>query len=106
MYIESAQLSERHADIKFVPSFAPSMPSFMSWASSGSDVGGADAANDAMYERHGSYVLKDLQSETCTWVRIPGSYSRQQNSKLLNLHRCIDAVTFRVADHHFIFETD
>lgn len=106
MYIESAQLSERHADIKFVPSFSPTAPSFMSWASSASDVTGADAANDALYERQGSYVLKDLHSELGTWVRIPGSYARQQHSKLLNLHRCIDAVTFRVAEHHFIFETD
>ena len=39
-------------------------------------------------------------------MRIPGSYSRHQNSKLLNLHRCIDSVTFRVGDHRFIFETD
>jgi len=63
MYIESALLSERHADIKFVPSFAPSMPSFMSWATTstgGLDVANGDSANEAMYDRQGSYILKDL----------------------------------------------
>ena len=43
---------------------------------------------------------------TGTWVRIPGAFSRQQHHRLLNLHRCLDTVTFRVAEHHFVFETD
>ena len=80
------------------------MPSFMSWGSvSEAEPSSPDTPSP---DRQGSYVLKDLHSETGTWVRIPGSFSREQNSRLLNLHRCIDVVTFRVAEHHFIFETD
>ena len=59
-----------------------------------------------MVQRHGSYVLKDLNSESGTWVRIPGAFSNEQHPKLLNLHKCIEQVTFRVANNHFIFETD
>ena len=51
-------------------------------------------------------MLKDLGSESGTWVRIPGAYCRQQHKNLLNLHRCIDSVTFKVSENHFIFETD
>ena len=59
-----------------------------------------------MVQRHGSYVLKDLNSESGTWVRIPGAFSNEQHPKLLNLHKCIEQVTFRVANNQFIFETD
>ena len=71
-----------------------------------SDLDGEQSGVEAMVQRHGSYVLKDLNSELGTWVRIPGAFSNEQNSKLLNLHKCIEQVTFRVADNHFIFETD
>ena len=107
MYIESAGLSERHADIKFQPSQMQSMQSFQSFATSvaSSELDSPNGA-DPLYMSHGNYVLKDLHSETGTWVRIPGAFSREQHLKLLNLHRCIDAVTFKVGPNHFIFETD
>ena len=38
MYIESANLSERHADIKFHPTYVKSFASFASFASSTSDI--------------------------------------------------------------------
>ena len=76
MYIESANLSERHADIKFIPSFAPSMPSFKSFASSTSDLE-SQPSSDSVFEKQGVYILKDLASETGTWVRIPSSFSRE-----------------------------
>jgi len=41
MYIESADLSERHADIKFHPSYVQSMPSFASFATSIADIDSA-----------------------------------------------------------------
>jgi len=105
MYIESADLSERHADIKFHPTYLQSMHSFKSFASSLSEFD-SSTSNDTYINRQGSYVLKDLNSETGTWVRIPGAFARAQHQKLLNLHKCIDTVTFRVANHSFIFETD
>lgn len=105
MYIESADLSERHADIKFHPSYVQSMPSFASFASSLADIDAATGV-ETIYHRHGSYVLKDLNSQGGTWVRIPSSFSREQNTKLLNLHKCLDAVTFKVGENQFIFETD
>ena len=85
MYIESAGLSERHADIKFQSTYMQSMQSFQSFATS---VASSDAESGAesLYLRHGSYVLKDLQSESGTWVRIPGAFCREQHQKLLNLH--------------------
>ncbi len=76
MYIESADLSERHADIKFHPTYVQSMPSFASFASSLSDSNDA-SGRETVYHRHGSYVLKDLNSESGTWVRIPGAFSRE-----------------------------
>ena len=107
MYIESAELSERHADIKFHPTYVQTMQSFTSFATSvaSSDME-SSSGTEALYQRHGSYVLKDLSSETGTWVRIPSAFSREQHSKLLNLHKCLDTVTFRVGANHFIFETD
>ena len=41
MYIESADLSERHADIKFHPSYVQSMPSFALFATSIADIDSA-----------------------------------------------------------------
>jgi len=57
-------------------SFAPSMPSFKSFATSTSDVSSV-TGGESFFDKQGTYVLKDLNSETGTWVRIPGSFSRE-----------------------------
>ena len=94
MYIESADLSERHADIKFHPTYVQSLQTFQSFATSvasSSDIcDGEQSGVEAMLQKHGSYVLKDLNSETGTWVRIPGAFSSEQHGMLLNLHKCIE----------------
>ena len=50
MYIESAGLSERHADIKFHPTYMQSMSSFQSFATSmaSSDGDGGESGVEAM----------------------------------------------------------
>lgn len=50
--------------------------------------------------------MKDLDSERGTWVKIPGAFAREQHTKLINLHKCLDTVTFRAGPNHFIFETE
>ena len=39
-------------------------------------------------------------------MKIPGAFAREQHTKLINLHKCLDTVTFRAGPNHFIFETE
>ena len=50
-------------------------------------------------------MLKDCNSQTGTWVRIPNSFAFEQNGNLINLHDSLDRI-FKVDQHLFVFELD
>ena len=74
MYIEAAELSERHADIKFQSTI------LLEHQESNSSEA------EMEFAKKGQYFLKDCNSESGTWTRIPNSFSVQQNELLINLH--------------------
>lgn len=76
MYIESADLSARHAMIRF----------------SNTSSNGVDS------DGQGSYILSDCNSETGTWVRPRQTFAEFQNSKLLQLHENLNR-EFSVGPH-------
>lgn len=109
MYIESANLAERHADIKFLElngstsnghhlqqhqhqnqnhltntTFSSFYQSFAS-----SMAGDSEYSEFNDFSRNGNYILTDLsgaEPDKGTWVRIPSSFAKTQNSALINLH--------------------
>ena len=91
MYIEAAELSERHADIKFQCPLQIQSQNSLEY--------------ELEFARRGHYMLKDCNSQSGTWIRIPNSFAKEQNDKLINLHESLDR-TFKVDQHKFVFELD
>ena len=91
MYIEAAELSERHADIKFQCPLQIQSQNSLEY--------------ETEFARKGQYVLKDCNSQSGTWTKIPNSFASEQNSMLINLHESLDRI-FKVDQHHFVFELD
>ena len=91
MYIEAAELSERHADIKFQCPLQIQSQNSLEY--------------ETEFARKGQYVLKDCNSQSGTWTKIPNSFASEQNSMLINLHESLDRI-FKVDQHHFVFEPD
>lgn len=79
MYIESAELSFRHASIKYTDL---------------SYLYGVD-------EGQGVYTLSDCSSDTGTWVKLKQTYTELQNGKLLELHSALSQ-QFWVGQHRFV----
>ena len=90
MYIESAELSERHAQIRYVDRsggvFEPS---------------DSDCLIDPKNE--GRYALSDCNSETGTWIRLRYVYTKNEYDKLIDLHDSLDK-EFKVGFNHFIVQ--
>lgn len=70
MYIESADLCERHADIKY------------------QDIDGNLFENglDTDDSTSGNYILKDCNSKSGTWVRLKPAFGEYHYPLLVNLH--------------------
>lgn len=91
MYIEAAELSERHADIKFQCPLQIQSQNSLEY--------------ETEFARKGQYVLKDCNSQSGTWTKIPNSFASEQNGMLINLHESLDRI-FKVDLHQFVFELD
>ena len=71
MYIESAELSERHADIKYEDADGQLFDE------------GADCEDN---DKEGNYILRDCDSETGTWVRVKCAFDEHHYPLLVNLN--------------------
>jgi hypothetical protein len=104
MYIESANLSERHAQIKYVDRQGKVFEVIESAGGSEADEGqGAETEIDPNHE--GRYALSDCQSENGTWTRIQSAYAYSQHGRLIDLHQAMDR-EFKVDQNYFIIQPD